>query len=512
MASAGQIVGIFIACGSAAVALLAPNGRVRYAAIAVALIAAVALITGQVWSTSRLASLRGHPAEAIALGLAALALLAALAAVFRRFGWLFPLCTFAVVGLRVSIDVGGQSSSLLVPLYAVTAAGAIAMGVERWEKRGSDPGAPAAPASAAERSDPGRWRALAIEWLPRILAAYLVLYAIQATYSEDPANAVENAAFFLVPFAVLFVLLGEVDWSAWLLGRVLAVTAAVALALAAIAIVEYASRHLILNPDLVQENAIHLYYRVNSLFRDPNVFGRYIALAMVALAAYLAWERRPPWAWATAAVTGILLTALAFSFSLTSFAALIAGLVVIVWKRFGLRWAATSLGAMAVTGVIFLAVSGTGTADLSNRHDVNEVASGRVSLVSGGLRLARAHALWGWGSGSFGAAFSRHIQRAKTTASHSEPITVAAEQGLIGIVLYTALIVASLLVLLGGPMRASPARVAVGACYVALIVHSLGYADFATDPASWVLLALGLALARAQLAGARAPAQVPVPA
>ncbi len=151
--------------------------------------------------------------------------------------------------------------------------------------------------------------------------------------------------------------------------------------------------------------------------------------------------------------------------------------------------------------------SGTGGADLSNQKDVNSTVSGRVPLVSGGLRLARAHAVWGWGSGSFGAAFSRHIQRAKTTASHSEPITVAAEQGAIGLLVYAALIVASLLVLLGGPMRASPARVAVGACYVALIVHSLGYADFATDPASWALLAVGLALARSQLrADAPSPA------
>jgi putative inorganic carbon (HCO3(-)) transporter len=500
MASAGQIIGILAACGGSAVALLVPNARIRYGAIVIALVASLTLITGQVWNTSRLASLRHHPAEAAGLAVVALGFVGALAAVFRRYHWAFPLFAFAVIGLRVSIDVGGQSSSLLVPLYVVTAAGAIALGIGAWNEEGTPP-------PVGEQT--GHWRALAIEWLPRILAAYLVLYAIQSTYSEDPTNAVENAAFFLVPFAVLFVLLSELDWTDWLLARVLGVTAAVALVFSLIAIAEYAGRHLILNPDLVQENAIHLYYRVNSLFRDPNVFGRYVALTMVALGAYLAWERRPLWAWGTALLSGVLLVALAFSFSVTSFAALIAGLLVVVWKRFSLRWAAGSLAAMAVAGVAFLAVSGIGSADLSNP---NEASSGRVPLVSGGLRLARAHPLWGWGSGSFGAAFSRHIKRAKTTASHSEPITVAAEQGAIGLVVYLALIGASLLILLGGPMRASPARVAVGACYVALIVHSLGYADFATDPASWALLALGLALARGQLAGAEAPARVRAPA
>ncbi len=498
MASAGQLIGIFIACGTAAAALLSSNPRWRYRAVALALMASVALVFGQVWNTPRFAELRGSPAEAAAIVIGAAGLVIGLAWAFHRWRWAFPLCAFAVIGLRVSITVGGQSSSLLVPLYGVTASAALAMGAVAW-RRGPDPPAPI--------SGAGRWRNLALSWLPRILAAYLVLYALQATYSEDPSNAVENAAFFLVPFAVLFVLLIEVEWTTWLLARVLAVTAAVALALAALAIGEYATRHLILNHDLVQENAIHLYYRVNSLFRDPNVFGRYVALSMVALAAYLAWERRAAWAWGTGLLFGILLTGLAFSFSLTSFAALLAGLLVVVWKRFGLAWGAGALVAMALAGGLFLAASGTGGADLSNEKDVNSTVSGRVPLVSGGLRLARAHAVWGWGSGSFGAAFSRHIQRAKTTASHSEPITVAAEQGAIGVLVYAALIVASLLVLLGGPMRASPARVAVGACYVALIVHSLGYADFATDPASWALLAVGLALARAQLR-----ADVPSPA
>ena len=40
----------------------------------------------------------------------------------------------------------------------------------------------------------------------------------------------------------------------------------------------------------------------------------------------------------------------------------------------------------------------------------------------------------------------------------------------------------------------NPARAGVAACYAALLVHSLGYAGFAIDPATWALLALGLAL------------------
>ena len=39
----------------------------------------------------------------------------------------------------------------------------------------------------------------------------------------------------------------------------------------------------------------------------------------------------------------------------------------------------------------------------------------------------------GYGSGSFGRAFYEHIEQARTTVSHSEPVTVAAEQGVIGL-------------------------------------------------------------------------------
>ena len=65
-------------------------------------------------------------------------------------------------------------------------------------------------------------------WLRCALAATLVLYALQASYSKDVSNAIENAGFFLVPFAVLFALLLEVDWDRQLLGRVLIAVAGVA--------------------------------------------------------------------------------------------------------------------------------------------------------------------------------------------------------------------------------------------------------------------------------------------
>jgi hypothetical protein len=75
-------------------------------------------------------------------------------------------------------------------------------------------------------------------------------------------------------------------------------------------------------------------------------------------------------------------------------------------------------------------------------------------------------------------------------------VTIAAEQGLIGELAYLALVPVAIVALLRGA-RADPARAAIAAAFVALIVHTLLYADFLEDPFTWALLGIGLSLARA---------------
>jgi O-antigen ligase len=87
--------------------------------------------------------------------------------------------------------------------------------------------------------------------------------------------------------------------------------------------------------------------------------------------------------------------------------------------------------------------------------------------------------------------------------SHTEPITVAAEQGVLGFAAYLALIVVALWTMARGlNWNASPtgpaghvARAAVLAAFVALLVHTMAYAGFYEDPITWVLLAIGASLA-----------------
>jgi O-antigen ligase len=484
------MLGMLVACGSAAVSVLARDPRMRYGAAAVALIAAPLLVAGDVWDSTRLVELRHHPAKLAAIiALAALAVAVA-AGVFRRWEWAFPVGVFAALPLRVPVHLGGETSHLLVPLYLVIAGGLLCLALEaRAQARASGTQGPELGAQAPGLRD---WPAAI--WLYRALAATLVLYAIQTAYSEDVSNAIENASFFLVPFAVMLMLLTEVRWTRRILGWVLVAVSGMALIFAGVAFAEYALRDLVLSRgNLLESNQLHLYFRVNSLFYDPNIFGRDLALVLVALGAYLAWSRGGRLAITAAVVSGVLLVALAFSYSITSFVALFAGLLVVAALRWSVRWAAAGGALALVCGAVVLVVIGTAHSDTRVTESGSEAARGQVDLVKGGVRLAKRRPVWGWGSGSFGAAFSTHIERAKTTVSHTEPVTVAAEQGAIGLIVYVALVVLALIVVFTGA-SATAATAATAAGFVAMVVHSLGYAAFTIDPATWALLGLGVAL------------------
>jgi putative inorganic carbon (HCO3(-)) transporter len=488
-ASVPELAGILVACGGAAASLLARDPRLRYGAAGVALLAAPVMVAGDVWDSARLVDLRDPPAKLAAVIVVAIAAAALVAAIFRRFPWGFPIAAFAALPLRVPVHVAGQTAHLLIPLYLVIAGGVLCFGYAAF--RGPREGGDAAPAAhpVSIRESP------AVVWLYRALAATLLLYAIQAAYSADTSNAIENAGFFLVPFALLFVMVGEVRWSERLLGWVLVTVTAVALVFAGVAFWEYAARDLLLSKgDLLASNQLHLYFRVNSLFYDPNILGRDLALVLVALGAFLAWTQSTRLAIGAIAAAGVLLAALALSYSITGFIALVAGLLVVMALRWGMRWAIGTGLAVVAAAAIFFAVSGIGQTDLSSTDKINDFGSGRVGLISGGYQLTRDRPIWGWGSGSFGEAFTQHVDKdAKTTVSHSEPLTVGAEQGALGLVVYAALVVLALVILLTGA-RESAAATAVAACFVALLVHSLGYADFTVDPAMWALLGLGIAL------------------
>jgi O-antigen ligase len=416
----------------------------------------------------------------VAGAVGAVVVLAVLAVLFdRRPAWL-PVAAAATLPFRVPIASGGSTANLLVPLYLVVAAGAAAYAVPRLAGR--------------ERPEGGRPPG-ALEWA---LAATLALYGIQSSYSADFGHALENVVFFYVPFALLFALVARVPWTPKLARVCLGVLVVLALALVGIGFVEYATRHLFLNPKVIASNQLEDYFRVNSLFFDPNIYGRFLAIVMLLLAAWLLWARRQREVVAGALLLAVLWGGLVLTFSQSSFTALLVGLAILGAMRWSVRWALLLSGAALVVAVGFVALApGAVHLDLGNSKSADKATSGRYDLIKGGLKLFKDAPLVGQGSGSFARDYRRaeHVSPERAaSASHTIPVTVAAEQGVVGLVVYLALLAAALARLFRGA-RGTPERAAVAAAFVALVAHSMMYAAFLEDPLTWTLLGAGTAMA-----------------
>jgi hypothetical protein len=490
MSEALEVIGCLAAAGALSVSLLASGPRVRVAGLVLAMALATALIAGQGWDD--LQNLRDHHLRFAGVIAGGVIVLVVGAAAMLRWPILLPLLVVATLPFRIRLHVaGGQAANLLVPLYAVIGAGVLATVV------------------ATIRGET-RLRKLP---KPLVLALVLVicLYALQTIYSADVAFAARNVGFFLIPFAILFSLLAEATWDRRLLKFAFAVLLAEGLILAGIGVGQFVTEHIFWNGKLEASNDFHFYFRVNSLFWDPNIYGRYLMVGILLACAGLLWTSGRRIALVLIGVLAITFTGLVFAFSQTTFIALLLGLAVLAALRWSVGWVAIAtpiaLGAI-VLGVLFVAGG--------SNENAREISEGHSSLVSGGAKLAWHRPLYGYGSASFSKEFARaeHIKPGDTTISHTEPITVAAEQGAVGIAAYLALLAAALWTVFSGMRSIAPglgarfrslgegdrvelvpARIGIAAAFSALLVHTIGYAAYLTDPLTWSLLAIGGVLA-----------------
>jgi O-antigen ligase len=481
VASVVQAGAVLLAAAVAAAALLAPGARGRAAAtVAAPLLAALALAS--TLQSSTYYRVGAHLAQAGAAAVAGLVAVGVLTVLFRRRPGALVVLAVAALPFRVPVAIGGTTANLLLPLYLVIAAGCLAHALPRLRAADTAPSAP---------------RPRVVRRLELALAATVALYAAQSLYSTDVEQAAKNVCFFYVPFTLLYRLLLDVPWSARALRTSLAVTVGLALVFAAIGFFEFATGRLLLhNPKVLEANELKPYFRVNSLFFDPNIYGRFLALTMVLLAAVLLWTRRPRSAWAIGGALLALWAGLVLSLSQSSFAALLVGLATLAALRWR-AWPVLGAGAVAALAATALVLFAPGVLHIEGGSSkaLDKATSGRVELVDGAVAMFRDRPLQGFGSGAFQERYREreHVRSAKLAAvSHTTPLTIAAEQGIVGLAVYAWLLVASALILFGGPMTIARAAVAAAAC--ALWLHTLVYASFLEDPLLWTLLAIGAAL------------------
>jgi O-antigen ligase len=139
---------------------------------------------------------------------------------------------------------------------------------------------------------------------------------------------------------------------------------------------------------------------------------------------------------------------------------------------------------------------------------LDRATSGRVDLMRGGLRMFTDRPLQGFGSGAFSKQFREREaagQREAASASHTIPITVAAEQGVPGLAAYIAVLIATFGLLfqrLPGALRgrAPPTplvvRAYLAAAYSGLVLHTMLYAAYLEDPITWTLIGIGIVYGR----------------
>lgn len=527
--------GVLAAAGSAAAAILLPPSRARSAAMLLALILFPLLILGDQWHSPQIVDLRDDSARLAALALAAAAATAILAAAFHRWPILLPLAVVAALPFRVPLHAGGDTANLLVPLYLVIAGGVLSTAFREQEGGGSRAGAASrfSPHPLSESRKPPREKPSARSGppslLPMILAGVVVLYALQTLYSPDFSKSLQNVCFFFVPFSLVYALLRDVRWNRKLLVLVLWVVSIEAVAFVLVGSIEYLSRDLFWNDQVIRSNEFHTYFRVNSIFWDPNIHGRYLALVIVVAMSALLWAKERKTLALLSGLVAVLWLGLVPTFSQSSFAALLAGLAVLAALRWSWRWTVATVGVVGILALLVVVFAGGSSKVSISRLNVD--TGGRANLVSGGTDLFAQRPIWGYGAGSFPRAYREHAatKKAPVSVSHTEPVTVAAEQGLIGLIAYAALLVVALWTMSYGlgwgaplrklvspprnepkrpPQRGFPeggapalsptqrvARAAVLATFIALLVHTMAYAGFYEDPITWVLLAAGASLA-----------------
>jgi hypothetical protein len=419
------------------------------------------------------------PADDLELVVASPARAAALVfavAVIAGLGWLFvrnpPLGTMLLAvaaPFRIPLEIGSQRAFLLVPLYCALAGAGVAF-LYRLVRGGEPPGLP--PLIA--------WPA----------AGFIALSGISLVWSEDLRAGSIALAFFLFPFAALVCLVGRTPLPDWLPRALAAVVVFNGVVFAAIGLWQWKTERLFFARDLEVANAYTSYFRVTSLFKDPSIYGRQLVVAIGVLLVAL-WLRRVN-GWLAAGLIAFLWAGLFFSYSQSSYIALFvvtAAVAVATGGHHARRLAAGIFVALALFGVgVLLAVWRSG--------DTERFTSGRSSLVTNTVKVFREHPLAGVGVGSQPVASRELAERRLPTernASHTTPLTVAAELGVLGIAAYLTFLLGAVAVVAAAYARETGLGLALGTVLLAVFVHSLFYSGFFEDPLTWG--ALGIAAA-----------------
>ena len=187
------------------------------------------------------------------------------------------------------------------------------------------------------------------------MAALIGWSAISLLWSADSHQGGVQMLFFYLPFGYLATRIVALRPTLRQLRLMLYTDVALALVFAAVAFWQYESRHLFWNQKIIVSNQYASFFRVNSLFYDASVYGRFMAVTIVLLAAVAVYRRATP---QLLGLMALLFLAQYLSYSQSSLMALAAGSLLIgatIWPRrllVGLAVAVALVGRGRAAGLV----------------------------------------------------------------------------------------------------------------------------------------------------------------
>ena len=366
----------------------------------------------------------------------------------------------------VGVASSGQLGRLL-PLYAVLGAAALALA----------------------------WRALrgfrtrSVTLLVSVPAiAFLAISAISLLWTDDLHAGEDVLAYFLLPFGLLVALVARAPFPPWLPRALAVIAVGLGSLFAVVGLIQAATHKLwFFSPAVEVGNAYSSFFRVTSLFRDPSLYGRHVVIGIVVLLVAVLYGKVNPFL--ATGLIGLMFAGLWFSYSQSSMAALF--VVTLVLAAFaggrGLKLVAALTAAVVLLGAAGFVLNS------ARDHSARRFTSDRSRRVDLTWKVFESHPAAGVGLGAQPVASqARSKQGGSPTrfVSHTTPLTVAAELGVIGLAAYLALLGGSAAVIEQVRRRAPPLGLGLGAVLLALFVHSIAYSGFFEDPVTWLAIAV----------------------
>jgi hypothetical protein len=398
-----------------------------------------------------------------------------------------PVALLAVAPFRIPVELGDEEAFLLLPLYLVLAAAVLALAYRlvRGETHAAPPFLLALP-----------------------LAAFSSFAAASFLWTFDERTGGIALAFFVFPFVAGFATVARSPLAPWLPRALLATLVALGSLFAAIGLWQSQTGRLFFAPSLEVANAYTTFFRVTSLFKDPSLYGRYLVVPIVVLVVVLLFRRNRPLDWITVTcLIAFLFAGLYYSYSQSSFVALF-----VVTAAAAFLASERRLRIVLVACALFATVAaGAYAAQSIEGRSAREATSGRSRLVAITVDAFAMRPVVGVGIGGQPQASAEAAGRRSTrrNASHTTPLTVLAELGVVGFAVYLWLLAAAAWALVRVTRIDRALGLGLSAVLLAVFVHALLYAGFFEDPLTWGVLALAAAVlaTRPQAAQAEAPVE-----